>query len=59
MFSSVAGIWGGKSQGAYAAANAFLDSLAEKRRTLGLPATSVAWDCGLAAAWETGHPLRD
>ncbi|MFI0227961.1 SDR family NAD(P)-dependent oxidoreductase [Streptomyces lydicus] len=43
LFSSIAATWGSGLQPGYAAGNAFLDAMAERRRARGLAATSVAW----------------
>ena len=42
-FSSAAALLGSPGQGAYAAANSWLDGFTQWRRAQGLPATSIAW----------------
>ena len=48
-FSSMASLLGSPSQGNYAAANAFMDGLADYRRRMGLPGLSINW-----GAWSQG-----
>ena len=43
MFSSLSSIFGNSGQANYAAANAFLDSLAHHRAAMGLPALAINW----------------
>jgi NADPH:quinone reductase-like Zn-dependent oxidoreductase/acyl carrier protein len=53
LFSSATTVIGNLGQGAYVAANGFLEGLARERRSAGLPALAVAWgaiaDVGVVA----------
>jgi len=55
LYSSAAALVGNPGQGAYAAANGYLEGLARRRRAEGLPALAVAW----GAITDVGVLARD
>jgi NAD(P)-dependent dehydrogenase (short-subunit alcohol dehydrogenase family)/acyl carrier protein len=55
LFSSVAGLLGGPGQGSYAAANSYLDALAQHRQATGVAGTSLSWGLWAVTSSFTEH----
>jgi acyl transferase domain-containing protein/acyl carrier protein len=55
LYSSSSAVVGNPGQGAYVAANLYLDALAQHRRAIGLPALSVGWGAIKDAGFLTRH----
>ncbi|WP_415954518.1 SDR family NAD(P)-dependent oxidoreductase, partial [Streptomyces sp. KLOTTS4A1] len=55
VFSSISGIWGSGGQGAYAAANTYLDAFVADRRARGRTATALSWGAWGGAGMAKGE----
>ncbi|MDX2828466.1 SDR family NAD(P)-dependent oxidoreductase, partial [Streptomyces ipomoeae] len=56
-FSSVSGSWGGEGQGNYAAANAVVEALVERRRARGSVGSCIAWGPWAGAGMAAHEPV--